>query len=106
FQAEAGIRDFHVTGVQTCALPISTSSAPRQTACRWRWCAEPGGTWSRRTAPAPPPCTAPAARTSSAEARRRGPADALGKARGCRSEERRVGKERRRRLLSRRLTHG
>src|SRR5690606_40866573 len=22
FQAEAGIRDFHVTGVQTCALPI------------------------------------------------------------------------------------
>src|SRR5690606_40679997 len=23
FQAEAGIRDFHVTGVQTCALPIS-----------------------------------------------------------------------------------
>src|SRR5690606_39667073 len=25
FQAEDGIRDFHVTGVQTCALPISTS---------------------------------------------------------------------------------
>src|SRR6266511_5374987 len=24
FQAEAGIRDFHVTGVQTCALPISS----------------------------------------------------------------------------------
>src|SRR5690606_38535926 len=23
FQAQAGIRDFHVTGVQTCALPIS-----------------------------------------------------------------------------------
>src|SRR5690606_40551186 len=23
FQAEVGIRDFHVTGVQTCALPIS-----------------------------------------------------------------------------------
>src|SRR5690606_40175596 len=23
FQAEDGIRDFHVTGVQTCALPIS-----------------------------------------------------------------------------------
>src|SRR5690606_39979504 len=22
FQAEGGIRDFHVTGVQTCALPI------------------------------------------------------------------------------------
>src|SRR5690606_14753855 len=26
FQAEDGIRDFHVTGVQTCALPISGSS--------------------------------------------------------------------------------
>src|SRR5690606_39992595 len=25
FQAEDGIRDFHVTGVQTCALPISGS---------------------------------------------------------------------------------
>src|SRR5690606_39929991 len=25
FQAEDGIRDFHVTGVQTCALPIWTS---------------------------------------------------------------------------------
>src|SRR5690606_40580846 len=26
FQAEDGIRDFHVTGVQTCALPISDES--------------------------------------------------------------------------------
>src|SRR5690606_39356345 len=26
FQAEDGIRDFHVTGVQTCALPISSKS--------------------------------------------------------------------------------
>src|SRR5690606_40245022 len=26
FQAEDGIRDFHVTGVQTCALPISPDS--------------------------------------------------------------------------------
>src|SRR5207302_2878198 len=26
FQAEDGIRDFHVTGVQTCALPISFPS--------------------------------------------------------------------------------
>src|SRR5207302_7047692 len=25
FQAEDGIRDFHVTGVQTCALPISST---------------------------------------------------------------------------------
>src|SRR5690606_40926712 len=26
FQAEDGIRDFHVTGVQTCALPISVDA--------------------------------------------------------------------------------
>src|SRR5690606_40474713 len=29
FQAEDGIRDFHVTGVQTCALPISSTEADR-----------------------------------------------------------------------------
>src|SRR5207253_3904057 len=28
FQAEDGIRDGHVTGVQTCALPISSSFQP------------------------------------------------------------------------------
>src|SRR5690606_39824140 len=31
FQAEDGIRDFHVTGVQTCALPISLLSHSKQT---------------------------------------------------------------------------
>src|SRR5690606_40764593 len=39
FQAEDGIRDFHVTGVQTCALPIScmsTSTAPERVGCRRR----------------------------------------------------------------------
>src|SRR5438876_5893912 len=30
FQAEDGIRDGRVTGVQTCALPISRSEAPPQ----------------------------------------------------------------------------
>src|SRR5690606_40252528 len=29
FQAEDGIRDFHVTGVQTCALPIWAVRRPR-----------------------------------------------------------------------------
>src|SRR5439155_18212298 len=29
FQAEDGIRDGHVTGVQTCALPISSCSSGR-----------------------------------------------------------------------------
>src|SRR5690606_40540443 len=28
FQAEDGIRDFHVTGVQTCALPIWADGLP------------------------------------------------------------------------------
>src|SRR6266705_5120991 len=46
FQAEDGIRDRTVTGVQTCALPISASPArtwpgarscrPRSSARRWR----------------------------------------------------------------------
>src|SRR5690606_40892425 len=30
FQAEDGIRGFHVTGVQTCALPDLRQSAPRR----------------------------------------------------------------------------
>src|SRR5262249_57228398 len=30
FQAEDGIRDWSVTGVQPCALPISSSGAPRR----------------------------------------------------------------------------
>src|SRR5690606_40985761 len=29
FQAEDGIRDFHVTGVQTCALPILSAETRR-----------------------------------------------------------------------------
>src|SRR5690606_40020758 len=46
FQAEDGIRDFHVTGVQTCALPIYPASRCRSSvfSCRnsslfWRSCA-------------------------------------------------------------------
>src|SRR5690606_40350610 len=31
FQAEDGIRDFHVTGVQTCALPISVRRVNAET---------------------------------------------------------------------------
>src|SRR2546425_837467 len=38
FQAEDGIRDKLVTGVQTCALPISS-----------RWTATSGPTWMRAT---------------------------------------------------------
>src|SRR5205807_4079261 len=36
FQAEAGIRDYKVTGVQTCALPISSGRAAAETMpCDW-----------------------------------------------------------------------
>src|SRR2546430_11176409 len=36
FQAEDGIRDLTVTGVQTCALPISRGARRlRQALCRW-----------------------------------------------------------------------
>src|SRR2546430_4788182 len=36
FQAEDGIRDLTVTGVQTCALPISiTTTASRPTTRKW-----------------------------------------------------------------------
>src|SRR5204862_3933049 len=34
FQAEDGIRALYVTGVQTCALPISRRRASRSRACR------------------------------------------------------------------------
>src|SRR6266508_4998197 len=53
FQAEDGIRDVHVTGVQTCALPIypqvrgSNPGGPTtETAGRWLvlWCSNDGPT--------------------------------------------------------------
>src|SRR5690625_8016028 len=65
FQAEDGIRDGHVTGVQTCALPISPRSRR----------AGPGSP-RRRTRPPAPAATGCPGRTGVP-----------------RSEERRVGKE-------------
>src|SRR5438094_3174971 len=45
FQAEDGIRDRTVTGVQTCALPIWPPRAPCTPTCRpWRTVATCGGT--------------------------------------------------------------
>src|SRR5690606_40620514 len=35
--AEDGIRDFHVTGVQTCALPISTPGEGADNGAAWAW---------------------------------------------------------------------
>src|SRR5690606_39690239 len=93
FQAEDGIRDFHVTGVQTCALPISIqpteepatwmvrSGRPRMTAALANWMTrsgpiQPAAALANRTAHPGRPRTA-------AE-----PATWME-----RSEERRVGKE-------------
>src|SRR5256885_8382328 len=60
FQAEDGIRDYKVTGVQTCALPISASAdrgwttVPRSRAtCRPRLRPPPSHPPWRRPCPAP-----------------------------------------------------
>src|SRR2546430_5876135 len=41
FQAEDGIRDLTVTGVQTCALPISRASSPSSTGSNARRSSRP-----------------------------------------------------------------
>src|SRR5207244_10194852 len=84
FQAEDGIRDDLVTGVQTCALPICGSGSGRKV-----------------TTPSRAATYLAMSRTSSATARRCGQGWAIGRARSCasqrwaappwRSEERRVG---------------
>src|SRR5690606_40299203 len=84
FQAEDGIRDFHVTGVQTCALPIYFSPASRVAPVRERRRADGGNgrkAGGQRAAGDRPPRAAVVPR----RLRPRAP-------RG-RSEERRVGKE-------------
>src|SRR5690606_40012081 len=48
FQAEDGIRDFHVTGVQTCALPIS--STPCFRSMRFHAASTPGA-WQESVVP-------------------------------------------------------
>src|SRR5690606_40438081 len=66
FQAEDGIRDFHVTGVQTCALPIyvpftcdsslpdsSSSGVPFTVAFSWASSTEMGSLSVPTTRPAP-----------------------------------------------------
>src|SRR5207253_7629820 len=67
FQAEDGIRDGHVTGVQTCALPISSRPGGSSPGGRWRGWRGDGRHGSPRARPRPSGCR--------------------------RSEERRVGKE-------------
>src|SRR5256885_5020953 len=74
FQAEDGIRDYKVTGVQTCALPISASAPSRAARYRDRHRLPQE---RPRSLPPTPPCSALLANANAA----------------ARSEERRVGKE-------------
>src|SRR5437773_4744002 len=75
FQAEDGIRDRDVTGVQTCALPICPSSSSDDGCSSRR-----NGARRRGAAPSCGSASAPPRRRSAIRARQR-------------SEERRVGKE-------------
>src|SRR5256884_1111447 len=87
-QAEDGIRDVAVTGVQTCALPISPG--------RRRATARPRARWSR-CSPTHTQATGSALAAPLLPAAGRGHEHAPGSRRraraGARSEERRVGKE-------------
>src|SRR5207249_10973376 len=91
FQAEDGIRDRNVTGDQTCALPISRSTASRSPAAS----STSGSSCSTTRAGC---SSAAAARISTSRSSsriwRRGCGPTRSRSRR-RSEERRVGKERR-----------
>src|SRR5207249_6191673 len=91
FQAEDGIRDRNVTGVQTCALPISPRRRLRYNPPRSD--AEP--LTLRPLAPATPfpRSREPHAQSVVVQCRRRGGGLQRGLPGGRRSEERRVGKE-------------
>src|SRR5690606_40360884 len=86
FQAEDGIRDFHVTGVQTCALPISSCSmtAVNSLCMAGLSVGDAGGIVPSPVFPgqnaAPPHLLAPRVQLTLCDSRQR-------------SEERRVGKE-------------
>src|SRR5438874_9921213 len=84
FQAEDGIRDLYVTGVQTCALPIlarAISALERVAPCGRRYVVSPTA----------PPAPTPRSRVPSANRPPLVPWRAP--VRRTRSEERRVGKE-------------
>src|SRR5690606_40255677 len=93
FQAEDGIRDFHVTGVQTCALPILAEpvhpGSPAAAAAHSAQCGS-GRPWESHPHPEPlrlPPGPGPSEEGPAIRCR-------------TRSEERRVGKGCRRRWVA------
>src|SRR5699024_11496683 len=92
FQAEDGIRDRNVTGVQTCALPIFPDQPPQTLTERSGGVRRGGPPAGARTRPAPPWWGCPAAR--SAPPPPPAPTSGPSPAPAPRSEERRVGKGR------------
>src|SRR5690606_41129028 len=92
FQAEDGIRDFHVTGVQTCALPISTVGAPTDRTRSPLHATPPTCTITGDRAAAHAPARGGAGPRGGASRAPAGPRGGASRAPAGRSEERRVGK--------------
>src|SRR5207249_9362870 len=91
FQAEDGIRDRNVTGVQTCALPISRLT---KHCLVWRTSTGPSTGWKKAIWSYTSLPQASAISTTKPGARCATDTTGRGKLRGgSRSEERRVGKE-------------
>src|SRR5690606_40700541 len=94
-QEEDGIRDFHVTGVQTCALPIFPTRSRRKPESD-----RSGRRAQGRRSPAPStadlagPPFLPVREASTTVSRQNLPCFPAGRSAGRRSEERRVGKGR------------
>src|SRR5207244_5508979 len=93
FQAEDGIRDDLVTGVQTCALPISSHTATFRSAIQSATSAADGRPSGEPTARCRPAATPhPNAMLETALTGSASPPQTAASA-ATRSEERRVGKE-------------
>src|SRR5256885_8198444 len=86
FQAEDGIRDYKVTGVQTCALPICPSARRGRGTCAAL------GTSSHHRSRTPSTTSSPSTPAATATHSRAAPWEVCATA-SRRSEERRVGKE-------------
>src|SRR5690606_40202528 len=88
-QAEDGIRDFHVTGVQTCALPILCENHAVSPEPTYGNSNDQCGTWNTATVSGVDSDPVPASQQHLTTATASYP---LSTGDGVRSEERRVGK--------------
>src|SRR5206468_7955747 len=93
-QAEDGIRDLIVTGVQTCALPICDNQSSIIHLWRFMYGGSGRSSVQRWRSPvAEPKAAKHSPSKSEGKPRRKKRAAAEPRSRGIRSEERRVGKE-------------